>query len=414
MTKRVVITGMGTVNPLGNSVESFYRGLQEGKSGIGPITAFDPAEYASKIAGELKDFNATDFMEKREARKMAKFTQYAVASTTQAMEQAGLKRGDVEPSRMSVIIGNGIGGFEFLEESYFKLFEKGPKRVPPMIIPKLISNEAPGNIAIKFGATGESYAVVTACASATDAIGNAVMSIKNGRSDVVITGGTEGCITRMGIAGFSVLQALSTEYNDTPEKASRPFDKKRDGFIMAEGAGVLIVEELEHAKKRGANIIAEVKGFGRTCDAYHLTAPDAEGRGGTEAIKLALEDASFKPEDIDYINAHGTSTPTNDPIETLAIKNAFGSHAYNLKVSSTKSMTGHCIGAAGGIEAIACILGIQNNYYPPTINLDEPDEKCDLDYVANKGVNQPMETALSISLGFGGHNAVAIFTEYKE
>ncbi len=325
------------------------------------------------------------------------------------MDDAELNGDTIDPTRFGVILGNGIGGIKSLEDSYFSLFEKG--RVPVMVVPKMISNIGPGHIAIIHNAQGPCYSIVTACASGTDAIGASAKWIQSGATDVMITGGAEAPLVELAFKGFAAIQALSTKYNDAPQKSSRPFDKGRDGFIMGEGAGILILEEYEHAKKRGAKIYAEFGGYGMTCDANHMTAPHPEGRGATAAMKMALADAGMKPEDIDYINAHGTSTPMNDPIETLAIKNAFGDHAYKLKVSSTKSMTAHLIGGAGGVEAIASILAIKNGFFPPTINHEESDREngCDLDYVPNKGVEGEIRAALSNSLGFGGHNGMAIF-----
>lgn len=412
--KRVVITGTGVVSPLGHSIDEMWSNLKSGKSGIGPITRLDPEEYPSKIAGEVRDFDPAKFIDKKDARKMALFSQYAIAGAVQAMQQAGLESYAIDTERAGVILGNGIGGFEIIEEGHRTLFDKGPRRVPPMTIPKIISNEGPGHIAIRYGFHGPCYTITTACASGTDAIGQAMRAIQHGQSDVMITGGTEGCITGLGVSGFCALKALSTQNNENPAIASRPFDKDRDGFVIAEGAGILVLEELEHAKQRGAVILAEVAGYGMTCDAYHLTAPDPDGNGAARAMKMALDEAGMQPEDIDYINAHGTSTPTNDPIETAAIKKTFGEHAYKLKVSSTKSMTGHMIGAAGGVEAIIGMLAIRNSFIPPTINLDEPDEACDLDYVPGQGVEARVRTVISNSLGFGGHNGVVLIKEYSE
>jgi 3-oxoacyl-[acyl-carrier-protein] synthase II len=417
MNKKIVVTGMGAITPLGHSVEETWAAIKAGKSGVGINDRFDTTEFATKIAGLVKNFNASDFMDKKEARKMALFTQYAVAAAKEAMEQAGFgsgfHTGDIDSERTATVIGNGIGGFEIIEEGLRKLFESGPSRIPPMTIPKMITNEAPGNIAITYNIHGPAYTIATACASATDAIGSAKMLIETGQADVVIAGGTEAAVTPFGIAGFNVIQALSTGFNDAPEKASRPFDKDRDGFIMAEGAGILILESEEHAKARGARIIAEIAGFGMTCDAHHLTAPHPEGVGAARAMKIALQTAGLKPEDVDYINAHGTSTPTNDPLETKSIKKAFGDHAYKLKVSSTKSMTGHMVGAAGAVEAIISIKAIQDNFVPPTTNLDNPDPECDLDYVPNKGIEMPVNVVLSNSLGFGGHNSAVILKRYQ-
>ncbi len=412
--RRVVITGTGAITPLGNDVETLWKGIREGKSGIGPTTKIDITEFPSKIAGEIRDFDPSAYMDKKVARKMAYFAQYAVAASTEAMSQAGLSSENIDTERTAVILGNGIGGFEIIESSYRVLFDKGPSRIPPMTIPKLISNEGPGNVAMFYGIHGPAYTVTTACASGTDAIGQAFHAIREGRSDVVISGGTEGCITELGIGGFSVLKALSTQYNDTPQKASRPFDKDRDGFIIGEGAGILILEDLERAKKRGARILAEVAGYGSTSDAYHLTAPDPEGAGAASAMRIALEDAKMSPEDIDYINAHGTSTPTNDPVESQAIRRTFKSHADTVAVSSTKSMTGHLIAAAGAVEAIIGIKSIQDSYLPGTVNLEEPGEGCDLNYVRDKGREGRVRAFMSNSLGFGGHNGVIVIKEYEE
>lgn len=409
---RVVVTGLGTVNPLGNSVDEFWNGVRAGESGVGPITKFDAAEYATKIAAEVKGFDPSIRMDKRDARKMDLFSQYAVYASLEAMEDAGLSTDSIDPTRIGVILGVGIGGFQTIEDSYTKLLQKGPSRVPPMTIPKLIANIGPGNVAIALNAQGPCYSLATACASGTDAIGNGMRWIREGHGDAVVVGGVEACITKLGVSGFNVIQALSTAYNDQPQKASRPFDKDRDGFVIGEGAGVLAIESLEHAEARGARIYAEVVGSGVTCDANHLTAPHPEGRGAIMAMKMALSDAGIEPDAVDYVNAHGTSTPVNDPVETHAIKEVFGDHAYKMKVSSTKSMTGHCIGAAGGIEAIASVLAIRDQYFPATVNLDEPDPACDLDYVPNEGLTGSITYALSNSLGFGGHNGVIIFKKH--
>lgn len=414
MKKRVVITGLGTINSLGHNVDDFWAGIKAGKCGVGPITRTDVTDHPTKVAAEVKNYVASDLMDKKDARKMALCTQFAVIAAGEALKDAGLTAGSFDAERVGTILGNGIGGFEVNEASHFAIFEKGPRRTPPMTIPKLISNEIPGNVAITYGLKGPCWVVTTACASATDAIGNAVMTIQSGRADAIVTGGSESSITQLGISGFNVIGALSTKYNDSPEKASRPFDKDRDGFVIGEGAGCLVIEELEYAKARGAKIYAELVGYGNTCDAHHLTAPNPEGEGAARAIKLALEDAGMKPEEIDYVNAHGTSTPTNDPIETKSIKTALGDHAYKIKVSSTKGMTGHCIGGAGAIEAIVCVKAIQDSFYPATINLDEADPECDLDYVPNKGVEGEINVAMSNSLGFGGHNAIVIIKKYTE
>ncbi len=414
MKKRVVVTGLGAITPIGNSVTEFWNSIKEAKSGIGPATKANVSNCTSKVAGEVKDFDPKDYMDRKESRKMDFYAQICVASAAQAVSDAAIKDGVVDPERFGVIIGNGIGGLRSLEDSYWSLFEKG--KVPVMVVPKMISNIGPGHIAIIHNAQGPCYSIVTACASGTDAISRSAQWIQNGAVDVIITGGAESPLVELSFGGFAAIQALSTKYNDTPEIASRPFDRDRDGFVLGEGAGMIILEEYEHAKRRGATIYAEYAGGGMTCDANHMTAPHPEGRGAAAAMKMALRDAEMKPEDVDYINAHGTSTPMNDPIETKAIKTAFGDHAYNLKVSSTKSMTAHLIGGAGGVEAIACIKAIQDQFFPPTANLDNPDTEngCDLDYVPKKGVSGAIRAALSNSLGFGGHNGSIIFKQLKE
>lgn len=413
MKKKVVITGMGVISPLGNDIDTFWKNIQEGKCGIDRITHFDPSRLDAKIAGEVKNFDPTLYMEKKDARKMALFTQYAVAAAVQAWKDSGLKEGDFNPDTTGVILGNGIGGIEIFEESHKKMLESGPDRMLPMTVPLMIMNEAAGNIAMQLQLHGPALTNATACSSGTDAIGLALDLIRSGRADVVITGGTEAAITEFSMGGFCMLKALSTAYNDNPTKASRPFDKNRDGFVMAEGAGILILESEEHAKKRGAKIYAELAGYGATADAYHLTAPHPEGIGGAKAISLAIQDAGLKPEDIQYYNAHGTSTQINDPTETMMVKKAFGDHAYKLKISSTKSMTGHLIAAAGAVEAIVCVLAIRDGFFPPTINLDEPDPACDLDYVPNKGIKGTITAAASASLGFGGHNGCLVMRKYE-
>jgi 3-oxoacyl-[acyl-carrier-protein] synthase II len=413
---------MGAISPIGNSVEEFCASLKAGKSGIGPITSFDTTGFDVTIAGEVKDFNPELWMDKKEARKMARFVQLGVAATAQALTDAGLM-GDVDaegkrpvksdPLRTGIVLGNGIGGFEVVGESHKKLFDSGPKRMLPLTVPMMIPNEAAGNISMIFGTKGPAFTQVTACASGTDALGQALDLIRAGRCDVVISGGTEATIVPFAIGGFQMLKALSTKRCSEPEKASRPFDVDRDGFVMGEGAGVLILESEEHAKARGAKILAELAGYGATADAFHITSPDPTGMGGANAVKAAIADAGLKPEDIQYYNAHGTSTEINDPTETKMLKIAFGDHAYKMKVSSTKSMHGHCIAGGGGLEAIACILAIRDGFYPPTINLDNPDPECDLDYVPNKAQYGEIKAAGSGSLGFGGHNGVVIFRKYE-
>ncbi|MDR3145446.1 MAG: beta-ketoacyl-ACP synthase II [Treponema sp.] len=441
MKKKVVVTGMGVISPIGNSVETFKEALVAGKSGIGKIGCFDTGGFDTRIAGEVRDFNAGDWMDKKDARKMARFTQFAVAAAAQALEQAGLlasgdtgdakgnAKGDGSPAaegttgrtrriggnpeRAGIVLGNGIGGYEIVTESFKKLFDSGPRRMLPLTIPLMIPNEAAGNISLIFGIRGPAYTQITACASGTDALGQALDLIRSGRCDVVIAGGTEACIVPFAIGGFQMLKTLSVKYNDEPERASRPFDAGRDGFVLGEAAGILVLESEDHAKDRGARILAEFAGYGVTADAYHITAPDPGGEGGGRAIKLALADAGLRPEEVQYYNAHGTSTEINDPTETLMIKNAFGDHAYKLKVSSIKSMTGHCIAGSGGLEAIASILAIREGFFPPTINLDNPDPACDLDYVPNRVRYGEIDAAASGSLGFGGHNGVVVFRRYN-
>ncbi|MBP7263983.1 MAG: beta-ketoacyl-ACP synthase II, partial [Spirochaetia bacterium] len=379
MKNKVVITGMGVVSSIGNDIETFWRSIHAGATGVGQVTRFDASKLDSRVAAEVKNFDPSLYMEKKEARKMALFTQFAVGAAVQAWRDAGLD-GQPVPAKTAIMLGNGIGGLEIFEESHKKLMESGPSRMLPMTVPMMITNEAAGNIAMRLGIHGPAQTLATACASGTDAIGMALDMVRSGRADVVVTGGTEAAVTEFAMGGFCMLKALSTAFNDRPEKASRPFDKDRDGFVLGEGAGVIIIESEEHAKARGARIHAELAGYGASCDAYHLTAPDPEGTGGAAAISLAIEDAGLKPEDIDYYNAHGTSTQMNDPIETQMVKKAFGEHARKIRVSSTKGMTGHMIAAAGAVEAIICALAIKEGYFPATINLDEPDPACDLDY----------------------------------
>lgn len=413
MSRRVVITGLGALTPLGNSVDETWRGMVEGRSGVGQITKFDASGYPATIAAEVKDFDIREYIDKREARKMDPFAHYSVAASMQAMQDAGLGEGSVDPERIGVVLGIGIGGFETLENSYEALFLKGPERVPPMTIPKHIANEGPGNVAITLNCQGPCFTVTTACSSGTDAIGSAYRLIRDGVADVMITGGVEACITKLGVMGFCVIQALTTDFNDRPTEASRPFDKDRSGFVMGEGAGIFTVESLEHARARGARIYAEITGNAMTCDAQHLTAPHTEGRGAIQAMRLALREAGLEPGDVDYVNAHGTSTQINDPFETKAIKAVFGDRASALKISSTKSMTGHCIGAAGGIEALACVKAITEGVIPPTINLHEPDPECDLDYVPNEALPHEVKVAMSNTFGFGGHNGVLVLRRFE-
>jgi 3-oxoacyl-[acyl-carrier-protein] synthase II len=410
--QRVVVTGMGVISPVGNDVPTFWNNIQHGVSGIGPLTRCDTTGLDSRVSAEVKGFDPKNYFEAKEAKRMALFTQYAVAAAKEAWRDAGFEGPAAMPERTAVILGNGIGGREVDHEAHKTLFEKGAQRISPMAIPKLIVNEAAGNISMALNAKGPVLTIVTACASGTDAIGVALDAIRSGRADVVITGGTEAAITPVAIGGFCALGALSTKYNDTPGKACRPFDLNRDGFIMGEGAGILVIETLEHARKRGARIHAELAGYGATGDAFHLTAPEPSGDGAARAIRAALQDADLKPTDIDYFNAHGTSTPINDPMETQAIKLAFGDEARRLKVSSTKSMTGHMIAAAGAVEAIICVLAVRDGFCPPTINYETPDHACDLDYVPNVGVAMPVRAAVSTSLGFGGHNGALVIKRF--
>ncbi|MCY7770926.1 beta-ketoacyl-ACP synthase II [Bacillus haynesii] len=410
-SKRVVITGLGALSPLGNDVKTSWNNAVNGVSGVGPITRVNADEYPAKVAAELKDFKIEDYMDKKEARKMDRFTQYAVVSAKMAVEDAGLDINESNADRVGVWVGSGIGGLETLEQQFETFLTKGPRRVSPFFVPMMIPDMATGQISISLGAKGVNSCTVTACATGTNSIGDAFKVIQRGDADVMISGGTEAPLTRMSFAGFSANKALST--NPDPKTASRPFDKNRDGFVMGEGAGIVVLEELEHALNRGATIYAEVVGYGSTGDAYHITAPAPNGEGGVRAMKEAIKDAGLSPENIDYINAHGTSTPYNDKFETIAIKEVFGEHAYKLAVSSTKSMTGHLLGAAGGIEAIFSVLAIKEGIIPPTINIETPDEDCDLDYVPDKARRQDVNVVLSNSLGFGGHNATLIFKKYE-
>ena len=408
-TRRVVITGMGALTPVGNNVPAFWEGLLAGKNGIGPVTRFDTAEYKAKLAAEVKGFDPETVLEKPEIRKTDRFVQYALAAAKEAMADSGII-GQVAPVRLGVYFGSGIGGFETFDSEHTKLIEKGPRRVSPHFIPMMIANIAAGTIAIKYGATGPCLPVTTACATGTNAVGEAFRAVRYGYADAILAGGSEAAITPMGFAGFINCMALST--SEDPEAASIPFDKRRGGFVMGEGAGALLLEEYEHAKARGAKIYAEISGYGCTCDAYHVTAPHPEAEGGARAIRLAVEETGKTPDAARvYINAHGTSTPLNDKAETAAIKKVFGADAYRVLVSSTKSMTGHMLGAAGAVEAIAAVLALRDGVAPPTIGYQEPDPDCDLDYVPNQAREAALDMALSVSLGFGGHNACVAFTK---
>ena len=410
--KRVVVTGLGLISPLGIGIKENWDNLMNGVSGVREVTSFDTTGFATRIAAEVRDFDPLKFIDKKEARRMDRFTQFAVAATKLAIEDAGLDLSKINPERAGIFIGSGIGGIKTLEEQAAVLREKGPDRVSPFFVPMMIANMAGGQIAITFGLTGPNETIVSACASGANAVGDAFRYLQRGDVDIAVAGGAEAAITPLSFAGFCSMKAMSTR-NDEPEKASRPFDKDRDGFVMGEGAGILILETLEHALARGARIYGEIVGYGVTSDAYHITAPDPEGKGAARAMELALKDARLNPEDIDYINAHGTSTPLNDKVETFAIKKVFGEHAYKLMVSSTKSMTGHLLGAAGGIETIYSILAVFFNQVPPTLNCDEPEEGLDLDYVPNTGRDVLVKAALSNSLGFGGHNVSLIVKKFN-
>lgn len=412
--RRVVVTGIGVITSLGTGVEKTWNALIEGKTGIDSIKSFDTTDFPSKVAGEVKDFNPEDYIDKKEIKKLARYTQFSIAAAKMALEDSKLVIDDSNAERVGVIVSSGIGGLEILEEQHSKLLENGPKRISPFMIPAMIENMAAGNVSIYFGAKGLNKSVVTACASGTHSVGDAFESIKMGRADVIIAGGTEACVTPLGTGGFCALKALATKFNDTPEKASRPFNADRDGFVMGEGAGVLILEELEYAKARGAKIYAEVVGYGETGDAYHMTAPAAGGEGAARAIKMALAEANADITEVDYINAHGTSTPANDKNETAAIKSVFGDYAYKLLVSSTKGATGHTLGAAGGIEAAFLALAIDTGVVPPTINYETPDPECDLNYVPNVAVKRDIRVGMSTSLGFGGHNGVIAMRKYSK
>ena len=412
MNNRVVITGLGPVTPIGIGKNKFWQSLIQGKCGIDRISYFDTEKYPTKIAAEVKDFDYTNYISIKEANRMDKSTQFSIVAAMLALEDSKLKITEKNSYSAGVIIGSGIGGIETFEKQHKILCEKGPGRVSPFFVPMMISNISAGEIAIKIGAKGPNGVITTACASSTHALGIALKLLQRGDAQIIISGGTEAAISPMALAGFCKMRALSTQ-NDHPRSASKPFDKERDGFIMGEGAGILVLETLQHAKERNANIYAEIFGFGMTADAYHITAPAPEGEATAKAIEIALKDSKIKPSQIDYINAHGTSTPLNDKLETLAVKRVFGEHAYNLKISSNKSMTGHLLGASGGVEVISTALTIKNNIIPPTINYNSPDPECDLDYVPNKSEKKIVDYAISNSFGFGGHNGVIVLGKYN-
>lgn len=409
--RRVVITGLGTVNPTGNTVAESWAAVKQGVCGVGPITLYDTSNSKTKLAAEVKNFDPAAILDKRECRKMARFTQFALTAAIEAMADAGIKMEQEDAARFATIVSAGIGGLPNMEEEHAKGEQKGFDRVSPFFVPMTIANMAAGQIAIRFGLKGYCYAPVTACAGGTNAIGDAFHRIRDGYEDLAIAGGAESCISPLGVGGFTSMKALTTATD--PNRASIPFDAERGGFVIGEGAGLLVLEELEHAKARGARIYAEVVGYGTNCDAHHITAPAPGGVGGAACMQLALADAGLAPEAIGYINAHGTGTPLNDSCETAAIKAAFGAHAAKLRISSTKSMTGHLLGAAGGVEGVFTALALHEGFLPATINLQQPDPACDLDYIPNQGVAEQVEYALSDSLGFGGHNAAVIFKRWE-
>ncbi len=409
--KRVVVTGLGAITPIGNTLQEYWQGLLSGRNGIGPITLFDASKHACRIAGEVKGFDPYDYIERKEAKRMDRFAQFAVAASKQALADAELSIDELNADQIGVLIGTGVGGIKVLEDQQEVYLTKGPSRCSPFMIPMMIANMAAGLTAIHTGAKGPNSCTVTACAAGSNAVGDAFRLIQRGYATAMIAGGTEAAVTPLAVAGFASARALSSR-NDDPTSASRPFDRDRDGFVMGEGAGILLLEELEHALARGAKIYGEIVGYGMTCDAYHMTAPVPDGRGATRAIELAMKDAGISPEQVSYINAHGTSTSANDVTETKAVKKALGARAYQLPISSTKSMTGHLLGGSGGIEAVATIMAIANDRIPPTINLSNPDPDCDLDYVANQSRAHKVEVALSNSFGFGGHNVTLAFKKY--
>jgi len=409
--KRVVVTGVGAITPIGNTPEEYWEGLASGRNGIGKITLFDASHHDCRIAGEVKNFDPHDYMDRKEAKRMDRFAQFGVSGAKQAVKDANLTINDLNAEQIGVIIGSGVGGLKVMEDQQKVYLDRGPNRCSPFMIPMMIANMAAGLTAIHTGAKGPNSCPVTACASGSNAIGDAFRIIQQGYAQAMICGGCEAAITPLSMAGFAAARTLSTR-NDQPERASRPFDKDRDGFVMGEGSGILILEELEHALSRGARIYAEMIGYGMTCDAYHMTSPVPGGKGAARAIQLALKDAQITPELVTYINAHGTSTPVNDPTETAAMKEALGEHAFRIAVSSTKSMTGHLLGGSGGIEGVATVLAIANNRVPPTINLQNQDPECDLDYIPNESRALDISVALSNSFGFGGHNVTLAFKKY--
>lgn len=411
--RRVVVTGIGVISPIGNNPDEFWDSLANGRNGIGRITAFDPSEFPSQIAGEVRDFDPSEYLDHKQVRRMDPFCRFGVIAAGQALKDSGLDLEKEDLDRIGVYAGSGIGGLSTIEAQQKIMLEKGPSRVSPFLVPMMIINLLPGHIAMSYGLRGPNLSVVTACATATHSIGEALLAIKCGMTDIVVAGGAESSTTQLGLAGFCSMKALSTR-NDAPEKASRPFDRERDGFIMAEGSGMLVLEELEHARARSAKIYGELAGYGATSDAYHLTAPAPDGAGASRAMKMALQQAGVNRSEVDYINAHGTSTPLNDKFETMAIKTVFGERAYQIPVSSTKSMHGHMLGAAGAVEAIACLQAMANNLIPATINYEFPDEGLDLDYVPNQPREAELNVAVSNSFGFGGHNGTLVLKRFRD
>ena len=413
MTDRVVVTGIGLVTPVGLNSESTWNSLVEGRSGIDYISLFDAEGYESRIAGEVDEFDATTALGRKEAKRLDRFSQFACVAAIEALEHANLNMEKEDADRVGVLIGSGVGGIITIADQHKILLQKGPKRVSPFLVPMMLGDMASGQVSMMIGAKGPNFSTVSACATGADSIGEALEMIRRGRADVVIAGGTEAAVCEIGVAGFNSCMALSTR-NEDPQGASRPFDSDRDGFVLGEGAGLLVLESLEHAEQRGANILAEMSGYGASSDAHHVTQPHPEGEGAARAMKWAIEDAGITPDKVDYINAHGTSTPLNDKYETIAMKRMYGDYAYKLAISSTKSMTGHLLGAAGGIEAAFTVLTIKNGIVPPTINIDNPDPDCDLNYIPNTAKKQPVNVAMSNSLGFGGHNASLVFERFTQ
>ena len=413
MTDRVVVTGIGLVTPVGLNSESTWNSLVDGRSGIDYISLFDAEGYESRIAGEVNNFDASAALGRKEAKRLDRFSQFACVAALEALEHANLNMEKEDADRVGVLIGSGVGGIITISDQHKILLKRGPKRVSPFLVPMMLGDMASGQVSMMIGAKGPNFSTVSACATGADSIGEALEMIRRGRADVVIAGGTEAAICEIGVAGFNSCMALSTR-NEDPQGASRPFDSDRDGFVLGEGAGLLVLESLEHAEKRGANILAEMSGYGASSDAHHVTQPHPDGEGAARAMKWAIEDAGITPDKVDYINAHGTSTPLNDKYETIAMKRMYGDHAYNLAISSTKSMTGHLLGAAGAIEAAFTVLAIKNDIVPPTINIENPDPECDLNYIPNTAKKQPVNVAMSNSLGFGGHNASLVFERFAQ